>query len=185
MARIWTCPHPRSEVNPRALLANALSSGRRQCWRGPQPSAFRRQTESRSGCCRSAPDGHQPKYGNPAEASRGHSAVGLGAMADSMNKDAIRRLVEQDPIVANAEAEQSRHVGVNRRHIAAASFCVVVQAGEDAHGGLLFDGADLGLNARREANLLQVRSASGCLTSSIERPQSVTTCSKAIPSGFF
>ena len=71
-----------------------------------------------------------------------------------MDGDGIRRFVEQDAVVADAETEQARELAFERIHSPLAGFGVAVEGLRNTECGLLFDGADLDRHIRLEADFL-------------------------------
>src|SRR5579863_9390458 len=64
------------------------------------------------------------------------------AHAEDPHRVVVQR--EQNAVVAEAQAEGTRHVAVQGSHIAAAGAGVVENAVEDAHGGGAIQTADIG-----------------------------------------
>jgi len=87
------------------------------------------------------------------------SAVSVAAVADAVNGDRIPGLIEENAVVADAQAEQSFEFATERLHATGAGTGVAMNRFEDVECSLPLDGADLRLHIRVETNLLQARSA--------------------------
>lgn len=71
-----------------------------------------------------------------------------------MDGDCVFGLVEEDAVVADAEAEQAFELTAERLDATGTGFGVAMNTFEDVECGPLLDGADFGLDIRPKAGLL-------------------------------
>jgi hypothetical protein len=76
---------------------------------------------------------------------RDSSAVGLGAMADAEDAHGVVFESEQDTVISESEPERSRHIAVQRIHVAGASSGKAENPFKQPHGGSLVHRANVGL----------------------------------------
>lgn len=71
-----------------------------------------------------------------------------------MNGDGLSSLLEEDAVVADAEAKKTFEFARQGLDPAGAAFRVTVNGFENRHGDMLWDGAELSRNFRLEVDLL-------------------------------
>jgi hypothetical protein len=86
------------------------------------------------------------------------SPVGVSAIADAVDGDAVLGFVEEDAVIADAEAEQAFKLAAEGFDLTFACFCVAVESGQNLHSRGLVDGADLRGHVGLEANFLHLDS---------------------------
>ena len=71
-----------------------------------------------------------------------------------MDGDGVGGLIEEDTVIADAEAKHSLELAAERLDAARASFGIAVNRLQNSHSGFLLDGADIGGNGGVEADRL-------------------------------
>lgn len=80
------------------------------------------------------------------------SAVCLFAVEHAVDCDGVGGLLEEDAVIADAEAKQTLKLAAERLDAARPGFGIAVNRFQNRHGGFLLDGADVGGNVGVEAD---------------------------------
>ncbi len=69
-----------------------------------------------------------------------------------MDGDGVGGLLEEDAVIADAEAKQTLKLAAERLDAPRPGFCIAVNRLQNRHGGFLINGADIGGNVGVEAD---------------------------------